>query len=175
MPTIREFENQTKNAGKGQAVKTAKAKNPTAPKAKVATRKRRPGREEGDSKMMEQETPVSAAAPESTEKPQLENEPAGFSSEPETQAEEKVRLEFTGSEYLREKAPKVFDFAETVADEWVKDGRFEGLPVGHPVAQMAAQATLLQAKKIEKKLEEKGVFAIAKMGVAYAKSKLGRR
>lgn len=174
MPTIRDFENQTKNASKTRPAKAVKGQSVTPTKPKVAARKRRPGRVEGDP-MMEQQTHSNGAAPESVEKPQPEQEAAGFSSDPETTEAEKIRLEFTGSEYLRDKAPKVFEFAEIVADEWVKDGRFEGLPVGHPMAQMAAQATLLQAKKIEKKLEEKGVFALAKMGVAYAKSKLGRR
>ncbi|MCX7977632.1 MAG: hypothetical protein N2578_01370 [Bdellovibrionaceae bacterium] len=62
--------------------------------------------------------------------------------------------------------------AETVAEEWVNDGNFEGLPVGHPLAQAAASFGLKRAKKIEKKLEEKGVFMMARMGLEFAKSKL---
>ncbi|MNL63032.1 hypothetical protein D3C87_1871140 [compost metagenome] len=64
------------------------------------------------------------------------------------------------------------ELADTVADEWVKDGQFEGLPVGNPIAQMAAAKALRTAKDVEKKLEEKGVFAMAKMGLDYGKAKI---
>lgn len=87
----------------------------------------------------------------------------------------KVHLNFVGSEIIRQKAPKVMELADTVADEWVKDGQFEGLPVGNPLAQMAAAKALRTAKDVEKKLEEKGVFAMAKMGLDYAKSKIQKK
>lgn len=199
MPTIREFEKKASKAGtpKTKAVKAATAKGKSSP-----ARKRRPGRDtaapasvkdsQGEHSMHDDQP--KPPAPGSPDTPPVTGTSGGFSADAETgplpgpgerphenrggfedDGEEKLRLEFACSEFLRMKAPKAFELAETVADEWMKDGRFEGLPVGHPVAQMAAQAALLQAKKIEKKLEEKGVFAIAKMGVAYAKSKLGRR
>ncbi|MFS4460565.1 hypothetical protein [Bdellovibrio sp. HCB2-146] len=85
---------------------------------------------------------------------------------------QKVHVEFYGSDIIREKAPKVMELADTVADEWVKDGQFEGLPVGNPIAQMAAAKALRTAKDVEKKLEEKGVFAMAKMGLDYVKAKI---
>ncbi|QDK37178.1 hypothetical protein [Bdellovibrio sp. NC01] len=88
---------------------------------------------------------------------------------------DKVHLHFYGSEVIREKAPKVMEIADTVADEWVKDGQFEGLPLGNPLAQMAAAKVLRKAKDVEKKLEEKGVFAMAKMGLEYAKSEIEKR
>ncbi|MNK07363.1 hypothetical protein D3C87_252760 [compost metagenome] len=91
------------------------------------------------------------------------------------EAESKIHLRFYGSDVIREKAPKVMELADTVAEEWVKDGEFEGLPVGNPLAQMAAAKALRTAKDVEKKLEEKGVFAIAKMGIDYAKSKIQKR
>lgn len=96
----------------------------------------------------------------------------GGHSEP---ASDKVHLEFYGSEVIRQKAPKVMELADTVADEWVKDGQFEGLPVGNPIAQLAAAKVLRKAKDVEKKLEEKGVFAMAKMGLEYAKSEIEKR
>lgn len=204
MPTIREFEKKAaKTAPKG-AAKGKAAKAEAAPKGKAPARKRRPGRDvaapsnesQGEALMHDNEQKPASAGSTDTPPTAAPGMSGGFSADAETgplpnreesreertapggfqaEADEKLRLEFTGSEYLRLKAPKAFELVETVADEWVKDGRFEGLPVGHPVAQIAAQAALLQAKKIEKRLEEKGVFALAKMGVAYAKSKLGRR
>ncbi|WP_374035315.1 hypothetical protein ACES2I_06005 [Bdellovibrio bacteriovorus] len=89
--------------------------------------------------------------------------------------EEKVHLEFYGSEVIRQKAPKVMEIADTVADEWKKDGQFEGLPVGNPIAQMAAAKALRTAKDVDKKLEEKGVYAMAKMGIDLIKSKIEKR
>ncbi|MDG0817737.1 hypothetical protein [Bdellovibrio svalbardensis] len=88
---------------------------------------------------------------------------------------EKVHLEFYGSEVIRQKAPKVMELADTVADEWVKDGQFEGLPVGNPLAQIAAAKVLRKAKDVEKKLEERGVFAMAKMGADYVKAEINKR
>ncbi|MGZ3770352.1 MAG: hypothetical protein ACXVCP_03205 [Bdellovibrio sp.] len=87
----------------------------------------------------------------------------------------KVHLNFYGSELIRQKAPKVMDLADTVADEWVHDGKFEGLPLGNPLAQMAAAKALRTAKDVEKKLEEKGVFTMAKIGVDYLKSKIEKK
>ena len=92
-------------------------------------------------------------------------------SEPE---QEKIHLEFYGSEVIRQKAPKVMELADTVADEWVHDGQFEGLPVGHPLAQVVAAKALRKAKDVEKKLEEKGVFTLAKMGIDYVKSEINK-
>lgn len=87
----------------------------------------------------------------------------------------KVHLDFYGSELLRQRAPKVMEIADTVADEWVHDGSFEALPVGNPIAQVAAAKALRKAKDVEKKLEEKGYIAMAKMGLDYVKSKIEKR
>lgn len=92
-----------------------------------------------------------------------------------TEEKHKFHLNFVGSELIRQKAPKVMDLADTVADEWVHDGKFEGLPVGNPLAQMAAAKALRTAKDVEKKLEEKGVFTLAKMGVDYVKTKIEKK
>lgn len=90
----------------------------------------------------------------------------------------KIHIDFYGSETLRSRAPKAFELAEAVAEEWVNDGRFEGLPVGSPLAQFAAQLGLRKAKdiekKIEKKLEDTGVLMIAKSAIATARNKWQR-
>jgi hypothetical protein len=62
-----------------------------------------------------------------------------------------------------------------IVEDWKKDGTFEALPVGHPLAQILAQKSLTQAKKIEKKLEEKGVISMLRMGYEFAKSKVARK
>ncbi|NUN04681.1 MAG: hypothetical protein HUU57_02865 [Bdellovibrio sp.] len=89
--------------------------------------------------------------------------------------ETKIHLDFYGSDLIRMKAPKVMELADTVADQWVKDGQFQGLPVGNPLAQIAAAKALRTAKDVEKKLEEKGVIAMAKMGFEFVKSKIEKK
>lgn len=91
------------------------------------------------------------------------------------QTQDKIHLEFYGSDLIRQKAPKVMELADTVAEEWMQDGQFEGLPLGSPLAQVAAAKALRKAKDVEKKLEEKGVFAMAKMGMDYVKSQMEKR
>jgi hypothetical protein len=99
------------------------------------------------------------------------------SSEEDSEAGEpkKIQIEFPYSQLIREKVPKVFEVAESVAEQWVNDGDFENVPVGHPLAQITVAAGLRKAKEVEKKLEEKGVFAMAKMGLEYAKSQLNEK
>ncbi|MBS1970767.1 MAG: hypothetical protein JSU04_10690 [Bdellovibrionales bacterium] len=87
----------------------------------------------------------------------------------------KIHIEFPYSELVRAKVPKAFEVAENVAEEWVNDGNFENIPVGHPLAQITVAAGLRKAKEVEKKLEEKGVFAMAKMGIEYAKMKINKK
>lgn len=67
---------------------------------------------------------------------------------------EKVEINFRGSELLRAKFPKPFQVAEAVATDWIHNGTFENLPVGHPLAQWAAQKGLTKAKEMEKKVLE---------------------
>lgn len=111
--------------------------------------------------------------PESEQEAYRDNEQ--YNNANETTEEHKIHLKFLGSNLLREKAPKVMELAETVADEWVHDGKFEGLPVGNPLAQIAAAKALRTAKDVEKKLDEKGVFTMAKIGVDYLKSKIEKK
>jgi hypothetical protein len=107
--------------------------------------KRRPGREA--------QAEAVAAAPAEPEV--LEED---LSHLHEAEDKKKVEISFTGSEILRAKLPKPFAVAEAVATDWVNDGKFEDLQIGHPLAQMAASAGLKKAKEIEKKLIESGVI-----------------
>jgi len=100
------------------------------------------------------------------------DETSGFN---EAGDRKKIHIEFPYSELVRAKVPKAFEVAENVAEEWVNDGNFENIPVGHPLAQITVAAGLRKAKEVEKKLEEKGVFAMAKMGLEYAKMKINKK
>lgn len=147
------------------------------------TEKRRPHREASTENATEQ----SADILEATSEFNTEALNEGVSAEeladrdmisegaPAEEIHKKTHLEFYGSDLIREKVPKVMELADTVADEWIQDGRFEGLPVGHPLAQIAAAKVLRKAKDVEKKLEEKGVFALAKMGADYIKAEVEKR
>lgn len=85
---------------------------------------------------------------------------------------EKVKIEFPYSDLIRGRVPKAFEVAENVATLWKNNEKFENLGLSNPIAEIAAVKTLEKAKHVEKKLEEKGVFAIAKIGTEIAKSKL---
>ena len=61
---------------------------------------------------------------------------------------------------------------DKVATDWVYDGDFEGLPVGHPLLQILAAKSLKKAKDIEKKAQNTQAYTLAKIGFEYAKSKL---
>lgn len=87
---------------------------------------------------------------------------------------EKFELNFPLSFVLKAKAPKAFDLVERVAGDWINDGRFESLPVGHPLAQILAAKALTQAKSIEKKVLNSAPVTLAKIGLEYAKSKIKR-
>lgn len=84
----------------------------------------------------------------------------------------KFRLNFPYSYLLRNQVPKTFDVVEKVAGDWVNNGDFEGLPLGHPLAQVAAAKALTQAKKLEGKILSSTPVTLAKIGLEYAKSKL---
>ena len=91
-----------------------------------------------------------------------------------TDEKKKVTIEFPYSDVVRSQIPKAFETAETVATEvshqWKTDGDFTNLGLPHPLADFVASQALTNAKKLEKKLEEKGVMNLAKMGFAAAKS-----
>ncbi|AZZ36457.1 hypothetical protein CIK05_06530 [Bdellovibrio sp. qaytius] len=97
---------------------------------------------------------------------EIKNEETTTQESTET-PKEKVKIEFPYSEVVREKAPKVFDVAENVATQWKNDEKFE-VGLSNPYAEVAAVKALEKAKEVEKKLEEKGVISMAKMGVQIA-------
>jgi hypothetical protein len=72
-------------------------------------------------------------------------------------ASEKIEIQFAGSETIRARFPKPFEVAEKIATDWVNDGRFEGLPLGHPLAEYFAAKGLRKAKEVEKKVLESPV------------------
>jgi len=84
----------------------------------------------------------------------------------------KVTIEFPYSEIIRAKVPKSFEIAEKVATDWKHEGDFTNLGIDHPVAGIVASQALQKAKDVEKKLEEKGIFSIAKMGLELAKTQV---
>lgn len=86
----------------------------------------------------------------------------------------KFELNFPGSFLLKTKIPKAFDLAERVAGDWVNDRKFESLPVGHPLAQILAAKVLTKAKSLEKNVLNSTPVTLAKIGLAYAKSKIKR-
>lgn len=103
-----------------------------------------------------------------------ENDNVSEDTKPEDVAakKEKVTIEFPYSDVLRAQAPKVFDVAEKVATDWKNEGDFTDLGIAHPLAGVVASQALAKAKEVEKKLDEKGVFTLAKMGLDIAKSQV---
>ncbi len=85
---------------------------------------------------------------------------------------QKVSIEFPMSDLVRAQVPKVFDVVESVATQWVNDQKFENLGISNPLAEIVTIKALENAKKIEKKLEEKGVISAAKMGYQIAQLQL---
>lgn len=94
------------------------------------------------------------------------------STEEAAPEKEQVKIEFPFSELIRERVPKAFEVAEKVATDWKNEGDFADLGITHPVAGIVAAQALTKAKEVEKKLEEKGVISMAKMGFAIAKSQV---
>lgn len=94
----------------------------------------------------------------------------------EPEQKQQVKIEFPYHEVVRSQIPKVFETTEKVATEvahhWKNEGDFSNLGLPHPIADLVATQALQQAKKIEKKLDEKGVINLAKMGFEIAKSQL---
>lgn len=85
----------------------------------------------------------------------------------------RLRLNIKGQEILNLETPdKVVELMDAVVEEWKTDGSFNSIPVANPVALVLAAKGLRKAKEIEKKLEEKGVFAMAQMGLSIIKTKL---
>ncbi len=109
---------------------------------------------------------------ENSENNENEENKAEAADEQSNAKADKVKIEFPYSELIREKVPKAFEVAEKVATDWKNEGDFTDLGIDHPVAGIVASQALTKAKEVEKKLEEKGVFTMAKMGIEIAKSQV---
>ena len=119
----------------------------------------------------ESSTQASSAGSESAED---KKEESAESAQAESQEAEKepVKIEFPYSELIRAKVPKAFEVVEKAATDWKNEGDFTDLGIGHPLAGIVASQALQKAKDVEKKLEEKGVISMAKMGLEIAKSQV---
>lgn len=92
-----------------------------------------------------------------TEQVAQESTQESFQSFSSDSQDSKIEIKFAGSELVRAKFPKPFEVAETIATDWVNNGRFEGLPLGHPLAQYFAAKGLRKAKEMERKVLESPV------------------
>jgi hypothetical protein len=116
--------------------------------------KRRPGRDDVISSPEVKVVEVEVTENQTENQDQAQQASQQTATEP-AQAEtvpHKIEINFPGSELIRAKFPLPFDLAESVATDWLNDGKFEDLPVNHPLAKTFAQQGLLKAKEIEKKV-----------------------
>lgn len=181
MPTVKEFKQKNK--------KRVSHYHSHEPVVRPSRAKRRPGREDIDAaesvadveddeaeveievktkRTKTKEKPLRKASPQHEEHDDVDDDvnEASVAEEAEaTTTAERIEIQFKGSELLRAKFPKTFDLAEEVATQWIHDGSFEGLPIGHPLGQWAAQQSLVKAKQIEKKVVESPLFEKAAIGV----------
>jgi len=157
MPSVKDFEKKhghTKHNHKHSG-QHHEAHHDETHEAKAETKaKRRPGREQEVQAESPDVAVVDVHADDATH--EATHEELHDKTHEDTH-ENKVELNFYGSEILRAKFPKAFDVAESVATEWVHDGNFEGLPLGHPLAQYFAAKGLKKAKEVEKKVMESPV------------------
>ena len=136
----------------------------------IKSQQRRPSKIETGS-----EAPTDFASKEIHEPPRSKSEDQDPAESFQSFSEpESFELQFPGSFIVKEKAPKVFDLAERIAGDWINDGKFEALPVGHPLAQILAAKTLAKAKSLEKNVLSSSPVILAKMGLEYAKAKIKR-
>jgi hypothetical protein len=175
MPSIQAFQ-KTSHKTKKKNSKSHRAPLPGAGVKKMSKAKRRPGREPHEENHTEasrtgyqkkhktQEKPMTSNAktPETHAKDPTEvhvNIKGHAESQTEAAPEApKVEISFPGSEVLRAKWNRPFEVAERVATDWKNDGNFEGIPLGHPLAESIAAQGLKKAKEVEKKVVASGVI-----------------
>lgn len=163
MPTTRDF--QKKHGHQ----KKAAHYDVDEPAEKPSRAKRRPGREDVEEPTPAKAKKVKVEAPvEEHEEEHDENiEELEADAEAPTQ-EDRIEINFRGSELLRARFPKSFELAEEVATQWIHGGDFENLPINHPLGQWAAQRGLLKAKSIEQKVVESPLFEKAAIQILTA-------
>ncbi|WP_413288230.1 hypothetical protein [Bdellovibrio sp. HCB337] len=174
MPTIKEYQSKKKKTRRRPGREEEHHEESETTEADVPT----DGPEDIEVEVISAEEAVSVDASEDvafTQEASPSEEDTYGQHNPNQDERKKIHIEFPYSELVRSRVPKAFEVAENVAEEWVNNGTFENIPVGHPLAQITVAAGLRKAKEVEKKLEEKGVFMMAKMGLEYAKSKINRK
>ncbi len=179
MPSIKDFDKKNKkhtDKKHGKVESETSAEATAVPAASVeATKKRRPGRDSEaaqvpveavdmpDVKVVDVETGETMQAQgHSKTEDQTHSQAQNHSNvEADAAATEnappKIEIKFPGSEILRGKFSMPFEVAESIATDWMNDGKFEGLPLGHPLAQYFAAKGLQKAKKMEKQVLESPV------------------
>lgn len=193
MPSIKDFNKKNKEAEQQEFDLTSTKEEKDH---KKKTKKRRPHLENAEKQELASDSPSDSQTHSETSE-QLESsvqqnvdenaestvevkESQTSEGHEEPQSEQEKVIKITdlpgywglGAGMVKAAAPKVVDVIENVATEWVNDGNFYNVPVGHPIAQYAVGEALRNVKKVEKKLEEKGVFMMAQIGVDYLKSKI---
>ena len=83
-----------------------------------------------------------------------------------------IRVDFPYSELVRSYVPDAMAVADKALADWKHEGSFMNLGINNPYANMAVSISLQNAKKIEKKLEEKGVLPVVRMGIEVLKNKI---
>jgi len=86
-----------------------------------------------------------------------------------------VRVEFPYSDVVRSYVPDAMAIADKALGDWKSEGSFMNLGIENPYANMAVSFSLQNAKKIEKKLEEKGVLPVVRMGFEVLKNKVSKQ
>lgn len=117
----------------------------------------------------------------SHKKPHVETHEEEIQSEAQPQHEETqtqetpVRAEFPYSDVVRTYVPDAMAVADKVVMDWKNEGSFMNLGIENQYANMAVALGLQNAKKIEKKLEEKGVLPLVRMGLEVIKTKVNKQ
>lgn len=86
-----------------------------------------------------------------------------------------IRVQFPYSDVVRSYVPDAMAIADKALIDWKSEGSFMNLGIENPYANMAVSLSLQNAKKIEKKLEEKGVLPVVRMGFEVLKSKVSKQ
>jgi hypothetical protein len=172
MPSVKDY--KSKKSHKSNSVPSRKKQEKSFSEAMTPkSTPRRPGREkvtepselpfETDVHVVNVETGEveaasfeSAAAAEATETEiESDNQQSSEDSLSEdSSSKNRVHLDFYGSQILRARFPKVFNNLETVATDWINNGNFKDLEVGHPLADFFAAKGLRRAKDLETQILE---------------------
>lgn len=166
MPTTRDFQKKYGHQ------KKAAHYDVDEPTEKPSRAKRRPGREDVEEPTPAKAKKVKAEAPVEEHDEEFETEHENIEElEADAEApahEDRIEIQFRGSELLRARFPKSFELAEEVATQWIHGGDFENLPISHPLGQWAAQRGLLKAKSLEQKVVESPLFEKAAIQILTA-------